>query len=332
MRPAISARRGNHLRAMGTAQRPQRFYQNVQVVPVEPDRVLEVFRKKTRHAPADAMDVPRLLLPRPPSPQLVPMEQEEKEDADSQQRNRDRTITWHTVLLDEKPLRTPSGKPLYIPSLDLAHGIATEWNAVPDHVIPPQMPLMTLTCTVWDQVLLSTPQDAATFRTQCLQYLMTDTVCYYADPQEERPLYQQQKKTWRRLHEWIATSFLPPHWPPPAIHVCHSNARPGTVDPLVRVLPHAPELRAAVEQWIARLDAWHLVALYVACKETKSFLLGAALVLGAPGADIAWVQTAARVEEEWNIRAWGLVEGQHDYDRLNAAIQLRAVAWMVHCL
>jgi ATP synthase F1 complex assembly factor 2 len=33
---------------------------------------------------------------------------------------------------------------------------------------------------------------------------------------------------------------------------------------------------------------------------------------------------AARVEEEFQISSWGLVEGGHDYDRLNCSIQLRS--------
>jgi chaperone required for assembly of F1-ATPase len=359
------------------AQRPKRFYQNVQVVAVEEERVMETFRKKkdAAHANIDDTTLQQLLFPRTPSPQLVPKEENDSKTA----------ITWHTVSLDEKPLRTPSGKPLYIPSLPLAHGMATEWNAVTENIIPQQMPLMTLTCTVLDQVLHAQNHAAAdTFRQQCLQYMATDTVCYHADPKEERPLYQQQNKAWKRLHEWIATSFIQTaasQMAPPAIHICpattsiypqkttttdstaaaalhlleqqnpavdgsssHSDpddamAPVAVASPLVRVLPHSPALKKAVADWIASLDAWHLVALYVACKETKSFWLGVALLLGqathdspSPGADTAWVQTAARVEEEWNIRDWGFVEGQHDYDRLNCAIQLRAVAWLVQCV
>ena len=36
----------------------------------------------------------------------------------------------------------------------------------------------------------------------------------------------------------------------------------------------------------------------------------------------AWAVNAARVEEEFNIECWGLVEGGHDYDRLNCSVQM----------
>ena len=35
---------------------------------------------------------------------------------------------------------------------------------------------------------------------------------------------------------------------------------------------------------------------------------------------------ASRVEEEFQISCWGLVEGQHDYDRLNSSVQLHSAS------
>jgi hypothetical protein len=40
--------------------------------------------------------------------------------------------------------------------------------------------------------------------------------------------------------------------------------------------------------------------------------------------DLTKAIDAARVEEEFQISRWGLVEGQHDYDRLNYIVQLHA--------
>ncbi len=41
-----------------------------------------------------------------------------------------------------------------------------------------------------------------------------------------------------------------------------------------------------------------------------------------------WAVEAARVEEEFNIECWGLVEGGHDYDRLNCSIQMHAASFL----
>jgi chaperone required for assembly of F1-ATPase len=112
----------------------------------------------------------------------------------------------------------------------------------------------------------------------------------------------------------------------------------------VQKIPYDPELLLAIQQFIATLDVWYLLALYIGCKECKSFWLSCALVITnarnhrANDAHPAMVftpqqiQTAARLEEEMNIQDWGLVEGQHDYDRLNAAIQIRSVALFVQSL
>jgi hypothetical protein len=43
-----------------------------------------------------------------------------------------------------------------------------------------------------------------------------------------------------------------------------------------------------------------------------------------PFPDIEQAMEASRVEEEYQISIWGLVEGQHDYDRLNGSIQLHS--------
>jgi ATP synthase F1 complex assembly factor 2 len=41
---------------------------------------------------------------------------------------------------------------------------------------------------------------------------------------------------------------------------------------------------------------------------------------------------AARVEEEFQIESWGVVEGQHDYDRLNCSVQMHAAVLLCNSL
>ncbi|KAL3763033.1 hypothetical protein ACHAW5_000430 [Stephanodiscus triporus] len=130
-------------------------------------------------------------------------------------------------------------------------------------------------------------------------------------------------------------------------------------------LPHPPLLVSRARRWVDSLDAWTLAALYSACAESKSFFVGAALIheattgVAAGGGgegrgvddddddgddgdgdatkstkddvvvrDGRWAVGAARVEEEFNIECWGLVEGGHDYDRLNCSIQMHAASFL----
>jgi ATP synthase F1 complex assembly factor 2 len=53
-----------------------------------------------------------------------------------------------------------------------------------------QMLLMTLACTALDQT--SSRPDA--YGQQTLGYVLTDTVCYWADPTTDRILYQRQEE------------------------------------------------------------------------------------------------------------------------------------------
>lgn len=102
-------------------------------------------------------------------------------------------------------------------------------------------------------------------------------------------------------------------------------------------LPHPSELTEAAVRWTHSLDAWQLVALNSIAIQAKSFLIafcmlesaGLSIVgdksaIKAPFSDVAQASEASRVEEEFQISVWGLVEGQHDYDRLNSSVQLHS--------
>jgi len=112
-------------------------------------------------------------------------------------------------------------------------------------------------------------------------------------------------------------------------------------------LPHPPILVEKAKRWVDGLDAWTLTALYSACAESKSFFIGAALIHdamkkeeaasggGAPAGiarDGKWAVGAARIEEEFNIESWGLVEGGHDYDRLNCSIQMHSASFLAQAV
>ena len=70
------------------------------------------------------------------------------------------------------------------------------------------------------------------------------------------------------------------------------------------------------------MDAWNLTLMQSVTMEAKSFFVGLAVVEGVLTAEEAI--EASRVEEEFQIEQWGLVEGGHDMDQLNNGIQIRA--------
>ena len=56
------------------------------------------------------------------------------------------------VTLDARPLPTPAGQALRLPSQRLALAIAAEWDAQIDRIEPASMPLMALASTAIDQI------------------------------------------------------------------------------------------------------------------------------------------------------------------------------------
>lgn len=265
-------------------------------------------------------------------------------DPKSSDNGRDTEDEWFNVTLDGRTLRTPLGHPLTVPSSALAMAIATEWDAQDPTIIPAQMPLTTMVCTAIDQISAQ-PQF---YRDNILRYLKNDTTCYLTDPQEDRVLYRKQMKAWEDLHEWAQEHIgKGKHAPARAVGndegLIMSRARkskPGAG------LPHPDVLVEEAEAWVNSLDAWRLIAMQTVTVEAKSFLVGMAVVRGCDlehrvdeaissppyveaGAEAV---EASRVEEEFNIEQWGLVEGGHDYDRLNCSINIHSATFLVATL
>ncbi|KAL7538446.1 hypothetical protein ACHAWF_006093 [Thalassiosira exigua] len=260
--------------------------------------------------------------------------------------------SWHTVTLDGRALRTPLGLSLSLPSPLLALAVASEWDAQKKYLQPAQMPLMTLCCTAIDQVA----SDPAPHREDAMRYLANDTSCYWADPGEDRVLHRRQSTAWEGLHDELSAGLLGlPSDVGPAQATGGGEAlilsRKSGGNPRSG-LPHPPVLVDKARGWVDSLDAWTLAAFYSACSESKSFFIGAGLVRDAltAGEEVTaraeaagaggggrgneavrcgkWAADASRIEEEFNIECWGLVEGGHDYDRLNCSIQMHAASFL----
>jgi ATP synthase F1 complex assembly factor 2 len=223
-------------------------------------------------------------------------------------------LDWYAITLDGRHLRTPLGQPLVVPSQLLAFAIAAEWDSQSPTLKPAQMPLMTLTCTTLDLQLLHTQQS-------CLAYLHTDTTCYWADPLQDRALHRRQQDYWTPIHAFVQDTF---GHAPATVVGAHESV-------LVKKLPHNPLLVRACHDKAENLDAWHFTLLHSICSETKSYCVAMALLLD-PNMDLAQAVQASRVEEEFNISNWGMVEGGHDYDRLNCSVQLHAAIVLKDCL
>jgi ATP synthase F1 complex assembly factor 2 len=243
--------------------------------------------------------------------------------------------SWYGISLDGRLMKTPLGLPLAVPSLSLAVAIASEWDDQQETIKPAQMPLMTMACTTIDQ--LTTPSVREMTIDKIMSYLKNDTTCYWSDPTEDRVLHRRQSKYWDSLHEWIEKDGDYGLGSKPAVAI---GAGEGLIMSRMRKskaagLPHGDELLANARAFLNECDGWTLAAMQNVTMEAKSFLVGMAVVrsvqhqCGPFSNDIKKAAMASRVEEEFQIENWGLVEGGHDYDRINCSIQLHAATvWL----
>lgn len=227
---------------------------------------------------------------------------------------RESPVGWYGITLDGRTLKTPLGMTLAVPSEMLAWAIAAEWNAQEDYLQPAQMPLMTLACTALDQTA-SAPD---VVQEQALKFLATDTICYWSDPTEDRILHRRQQQAWEDIHSYCERLF----GDKPAVAM---GSNEGLLMSRVRNnksigLPHPEKVAVGARKVVQSLDVWHLTALSSVCSGSKSLLV--ALAFLADDVSPKSAIKAARVEEEFQISNWGLVEGGHDYDRLNCSIQI----------
>jgi len=173
-----------------------------------------------------------------------------------------------------------------------------------------------------------------------MRFLFNDTTCYLADPREDRVLHRRQRQHWDTVHQHIRETNGG-HSPVVAVGAGEAITTSRYLDinseswqrSRFGGLPHPDELVSDAEKFVSQLDVWHLTALSAIATETKSLLIAiAALQEFAGMQDLKNIVNAGRVEEEFQIENWGLVEGGHDYDRLNSSISVGSARIMLDML
>jgi chaperone required for assembly of F1-ATPase len=189
----------------------------------------------------------------------------------------------HAVTLDGKPIRTPSGKQVVLPSRAIADAVAAEWNAQGETIDPLTMPLTRFANSVVEGVVDrvdAVANDAA-------KYLDSDLLFYRAGHPEG--LVAREAEHWDPILFWAADAL---------------GAHFILAEGIVHVAQPDAAIRAAREAFPS--DPWAVAALHVVTTLTGSALLALALAHGFR--DEAEVWAAAHVDEDWNIEQWGVDE------------------------
>lgn len=186
-----------------------------------------------------------------------------------------------SVMLDDKVIRTPSRKPLTVPTRELAAAIAAEWDAQTDVINPMSMPLTRLANSVIDAV----GDNADAVVDDIAKYFGSDLLFYRAGHPDA--LVAREAEAWDPVLFWAAEN-LGAHFIL-AEGIMHVSQPPQAIAAARAALPY---------------DPWTVAALHVVTTLTGSALLALALLRGFLDAEQVWA--AAHVDEDWNVEQWGI--------------------------
>ncbi|RAH49501.1 ATP synthase complex assembly protein ATP12 [Aspergillus brunneoviolaceus CBS 621.78] len=256
----------------------------------------------------------------------------------------------YEVLLDTRPIRTPSKDALSIPSTKpyLAHAIALEWDvmttaqqALKNHLIP----LTSLTARAAD-IAREDEEGISSARDQivktAMRYLDTDTLlCWVPEPADclrETNENGEKLESLREAQMRVAND---------TIAFLGTKVWPGVdIRPILdadSILPVSqPQVtKDIIRQWVMNLHAFDLAALERGILAAKSLLIAVRLVaewsenfrgLQRPGQKRFGIEDAAEassMEVKWQTDMWGEVEDTHDVDKEDLRRQLGSVIVVV---
>ncbi|KAK7395743.1 hypothetical protein VNO78_16310 [Psophocarpus tetragonolobus] len=208
-----------------------------------------------------------------------------------------------TVMLDYRTLKTPSKKPLKLPTLPLAQAIAAEWEYQQiDGIRPFTMPLMRLACTALERVPLT--------RSKIIENLMKkfnqDLVfCRVPDDNElTSSVYDLQVEKIDPLLRWMESEF---GFKP----VVYSSFFGGKQE---------DGLVLAIENLLMKTDDCELATIDAIAASAHSLTIAIGMVHGR--LQIEEAIELIRLEEDFQVDKWGLVEGGHDVDIADLRVQI----------
>jgi chaperone required for assembly of F1-ATPase len=187
------------------------------------------------------------------------------------------------IVLDGKPVRTPSRNTLAAPTPEIAAAITAEWEAQQDVIDPLTMPMTRLANSVIDGVVGRVDVVAD----DIAQYFGTDLLFYRAGHPEG--LVAREAAHWDPVLLWAAETL---------------GAHFILAEGIVHV--RQPDQALAAARAALPSDPWAVAAMHVVTTLTGSALLALALMLGRLTPDEVWA--AAHVDEDWNVAQWGLDE------------------------
>lgn len=252
------------------------------------------------------------------------------------------------VLLDTRPVRTPSKDVLSIPGTKphLAHAIALEWDvmtsarqALKSHLIPLTSLAARATDIARDDASGQTSTRDQIVKTT-MRYLDTDTLLCWVPEQELHGAGKggEPTETLRAIQMRVAKdiiSYLTTKvWP-------GIDIKPMLHEDSILPVPQPEATKDIIRDWVSGLPAHDLAAFERGVLASKSLLVATRLIvewsenfrhLQRPGQKKFGIEEAAEassLEVRWQTEMWGEVEDTHDVDKEDLRRQLGSVIVLV---
>ncbi|KAB5521009.1 hypothetical protein DKX38_025328 [Salix brachista] len=287
-----------------------------------------------------------------------------------------------TVMLDYRTLKTPSKRPLKLPTIALAKAIAAEWDyQQTDGIRPFTMPLMKLACTALDRVPLTRPkiiehlmrkfsQDLVFCRApednvltsgvyvssiSCRYFTITEqlngsiivVILYGWSCLLSRKIFLLKflKKIHPKINFNVFSELFMNHG---AFYfgisstICDPEKRQvEKLDPLIGWInsefgfkpvvysslfggKQEEGLVKAIEHHLRQTDDCQLAVIDAIASAAHSLIIAVGIVKGK--LDIEEAIELIRLEEDFQVDTWGLVEGGHDIDIADLRVQISSAA------
>jgi chaperone required for assembly of F1-ATPase len=210
------------------------------------------------------------------------------------------------ITLDDKPIRTPSGRQVVVPVRAIADAIVAEWEAQKEFIDPLTMPMTRFANSVVEAVV----DRVEAVTSDIAKYFQSDLLFYRAGHPEA--LVAREAALWDPLLFWAADTL---------------GAHFILAEGIVHV--RQPDSAIAAARAALPADPWSVAALHVVTTLTGSALLALALERGVLDPDQVWV--AAHVDEDWNIEKWG-VDEELAARRAARLVDFRAAAGILEAL
>lgn len=212
-----------------------------------------------------------------------------------------------TVKLDGRAVKTPAKTPLVVPTPDLAHAIAAEWDAQQGEVRPDTMPFTRAANSALDKVAPQFDEVVA----MLAEYGGSDLLCYRATG--PAALVDRQAAAWDPLLAWAQTALDAPL-------IATAGVMHIAQDDVVLQRLHAH---------VARLSPFQIAAFHDLVAISGSLILALAVIGGRLTADEAWI--LSRIDESWQNEQWGVDEDAAEIEATKRAAFEQAARFFALC-